>query len=1554
MTLQIDQFIGKLTADLVIKAAKAQHFGVILRDIEPIDPTTFLRTALKKGKDQNLSLRIAIPDSDLNYAIALLQTESSESGKKLIASTEEEIVAWRNDHLRTIVVLTNKPLVRGASLRDFDTFDDQDAIKLLAVQKAEKSQTAFLRNFWRAITHERAPDDFRLEDVVRFALELEELPSDDDRGLQLKNFLPTLGLLKDAAIAEKNSPADIAKRLNDNRRLIEDARSADPTELKRMKTYVGNLSGEEKRTAKQTQKNIKKLAESPNDSNILNELELTDSQRVWLGRKTAPANNGNGSKTNYQSVQNLSVKAILAKDDRILDDLYESVKQAVDRVEDGDIENKVIDLSQDAYGSRATLQISQDLLRLIRAGTNKDAWGIIVKLDELSETAILNLDEWGERIQLHFDSEKGAGGLIDIFVKNQALPQIFVTLAEQLQQHRNILIDNLVGLAVSPLTTLAAKSEVRASAEAYLESYTDLLTAISNNANDATNASPQVAQQLFAALVTLETYIFKTEEEVAAVLSPIHPLHLWRSVVAAKELLEGNEEFNPAELEAIEETLTSSLHYLTSLHLPEEVIRLSAVDLGLAGQIGSLPFYKKNPRSLSTDDGAASIGKLVNALAQMRPFVRPGMRVMLINPPRPENFIRELIRQCQPDIGAALSVISGIHIRIRYTAEDAREWLDGLDEIEEDVKEVISLGQHIGRISLDISSEKLSPKELEHELKQKPAHLGIVFDPFEVRRGMFRREGSFSLNPWVLSYRYEYDKIKKQVNQVPIADSNVFGSYLQVVGALEPRLRNQTITHAPNADDSLNLLANLSQYCTWLTIADRYGVAIATNQMPNIYCVDVRQDKGRLLTTLARDLEPFEQALARELRSTFFDAPKQTLTSIVTDLVALEPEGILGVGAASKEGDRTTKAALGKIVVVRSYRLDHPSGLAVSLDTPEARQWLVAGRESRVQADLIGLRETDDGNLVLDVIEVKTHDAGTLFSSPDENGVIQGDPVNQVMATYRAIASIFGGSQDDSSLSRPRREVLRNHFYQACLRDTDPAFKERWHSLLNDLFDRKIPLMIQAQIVRVNLTSVAPTERSVLQSIEGIPILFRTLNAEDVGLSLSGLPRKNSPKRVEIDFKPLSQANRGIVSELDAVSALHKLHPASIQPYEYDDTQVSMETEDLPNTLTEALLEPNKSQNSDTLSILLGNARRDKQPRYWEPAKQPNGFFLILGASGSGKTETLKVIASEIHHFGIPCLIFDFHGDVMLNEADDFVLSHGPACTHGINPMELDSTDLADGGVYAQVNTLLTMLKACVPSLGHRQWRVIKDILNIAYTRKGISDEPSTWVKIPPTFADVLEMMEEEMENENVSKTQKNIMESAYDTIARVFEHPIFAKSQQLFIDDFLSRSHRLNLVHLEEDVRFVVTDTLLRKLARALKAKGNIPVQPQSDREQFRLFVFVDEAKILSMGGKDRDSTNAILNKLATEYRKFGLGMVLASQMSDHFSNETKAQMATRLALKPFDYAEAKKNAQDVNVSPEDLIQLVGRGDGYLRIGTDASPTRIQVAPLANRVTPE
>jgi hypothetical protein len=164
-----------------------------------------------------------------------------------------------------------------------------------------------------------------------------------------------------------------------------------------------------------------------------------------------------------------------------------------------------------------------------------------------------------------------------------------------------------------------------------------------------------------------------------------------------------------------------------------------------------------------------------------------------------------------------------------------------------------------------------------------------------------------------------------------------------------------------------------------------------------------------------------------------------------------------------------------------------------------------------------------------------------------------------------------------------------------------------------------------------------------------------------------------------------------------------------------------------------------------------------------------------------------------------------------------------------------------------------------------------------------------------------------------------------------------------------LSRLRRcarcLDLSKLPDGVRYIAAETLLRRVFRMLRMRGPIPVSPAGDKERFRLFVVVDEAKILSLGGGDRGRN--VLNDLFTEARKFGLGMVLASQMAEHFSEDVRSNAATWLVLKPEVINEAKRNAPNVGVTPDQLMALNGRGDGYYRDRSTPKACRVQVQPL-------
>jgi len=264
--------------------------------------------------------------------------------------------------------------------------------------------------------------------------------------------------------------------------------------------------------------------------------------------------------------------------------------------------------------------------------------------------------------------------------------------------------------------------------------------------------------------------------------------------------------------------------------------------------------------------------------------------------------------------------------------------------------------------------------------------------------------------------------------------------------------------------------------------------------------------------------------------------------------------------------------------------------------------------------------------------------------------------------------------------------------------------------------------------------------------------------------------------------------------------------------------------------------------------------------------------------------------------------------------------------------MELDSHRAHEVGLYDQRIALIDMISRAIPDISHNQRVMLSDAMEAAYRWVGIyDDDPISWERSPPTFSTVISILQMWLSDDSL-KGRRPTINGCLSAIKVVFGHPIFDRCMNLSVDEILSLGARVDLSRIPNGIRYIVADTLLRKVFRALTLQGHIPVNPADDSERFKLFIIVDEAKVLTKSKGIPNASDLILNILATEGRKFGIGLILASQMSDHFGDELKASISARLVMKPLDVGQAKKNALDVQVLPESLLSLAGMGAGYFR----------------------
>jgi hypothetical protein len=238
-------------------------------------------------------------------------------------------------------------------------------------------------------------------------------------------------------------------------------------------------------------------------------------------------------------------------------------------------------------------------------------------------------------------------------------------------------------------------------------------------------------------------------------------------------------------------------------------------------------------------------------------------------------------------------------------------------------------------------------------------------------------------------------------------------------------------------------------------------------------------------------------------------------------------------------------------------------------------------------------------------------------------------------------------------------------------------------------------------------------------------------------------------------------------------------------------------------------------------------------------------------------------------------------------------------------------------------------------SMGVHQVNYLAELVESAFGRHGITDDPTTWAS-QITFGDVLSEFESSEASENVKAKIRSYMK-------RFAEWKIFHGGASIAVEDFLKESTRLDLSQLDEGARNILADVVLRRLFLVVRALGPLESGAQG-WDKFRAFVVIDEAQLLMGGVAD---ARASLSKYAAEARKFGLGLVMATQLRDNVPSEIWGNIDARLFMQALDPLERSRNAKAANV-PELSLQSLRRGQGILSFSSQPNlrPTTIQITP--------
>jgi hypothetical protein len=180
--------------------------------------------------------------------------------------------------------------------------------------------------------------------------------------------------------------------------------------------------------------------------------------------------------------------------------------------------------------------------------------------------------------------------------------------------------------------------------------------------------------------------------------------------------------------------------------------------------------------------------------------------------------------------------------------------------------------------------------------------------------------------------------------------------------------------------------------------------------------------------------------------------------------------------------------------------------------------------------------------------------------------------------------------------------------------------------------------------------------------------------------------------------------------------------------------------------------------------------------------------------------------------------------------------------------------------------------------LGEIQHAILRDAIGQAFVQNGFSNSKSTWGNQPPTLLQVWDILRhaEQVEGGNVRNLNLRVQP--------LFETGVFSDSTEAVgLEEILKTTAIIKLSNLATpELMVAVSRFVLQQLYANMLSMGPV--------NHLRVFAVIDEAHKLSY-----DDT---LTELIREARKYGVGILLASQSVKDFDRVVFDMVGTKIAL--------------------------------------------------------
>ena len=1101
-----EQLIGEAIADRINDALPSQPLGVIVESPPRFDADAFIqRMADSAEYDIGLAL-IGISEAEIDSLKNLAEGSSVRVTDEISVSVKwrngsETEFEWGSEHVpeRTVVLVRGDHSRLGSLHRltslPLGEITNEIAEYMQSLEQFEGNAPA--EEVWSTLGTNLG-DRFGIPVIADYAVATMR----DSRQAALEALGHELYRLRLFADPGLDVPEEIPERLEDNLDLVSRVSHMSNADRRRLMNSIRQQEGDGREDRGQVVEKIRRY-ERTGDAAILADLTYDEVKEIFS--TSSQSATSRSSRTTRGDVESASVELVFDDQEEELSNLVEQFDETFQETMDNSETRVYLDYDNDR---RMGVDIDDDLFYFTRHFVSEDKFGGIIHGAESRQDALTNFQALdSEFFTLH--GEDSPFQQLRQFAERNEDFESLVSSIDNFVEARQELIDELPGLLNIPLIKFLGDDELLDQALTYIQAYRTAQDKLDKKYRDLQDASSSGASRVLSEFLLLDTIIMETDAGRELVLSPLHPLHLWKYAELAREVTEERESLSEEEKEFLVEAVDEQPHVLRSIHVGGNRRLQNQKYLVQSDEIGKLPVFGE-AEAADTGTNSRVWDYLVEKFVGAYPPAERHIKVSVVDPLQPADLLKEIADYANEDR------LNGATVEFVFIEGRKRSILEGATSAqEEDITRVFGPDNDEGSFRI-VTREYNSYGDYLDHLATNPKHFVLLNDRSQFFLQEFERDSDTTIHPLYVPKEFQYDSFEDEISISPSKEGVLFSEYQNLVNQLYSQ--RQTIHNAEVHELNIKreTVDQLLESSIWVCLSTP---TMNSNPFWNENLISKERRGDRDYAIYSGDIDHFRRTLRRIINEYRIAPDDADLEDIAERIASLQQSGLLRLitqETLSEQQSRNTKGILGSIIAVQwlQEKLEDPK-LIFSIDDPVTREWLNFESNGR-RADFLTVQFDDGEGLILDIVEVKALDEpdnAFTVEEEDDTQIVDGPAVEQLFESTETIRKLFG--DDDNITIAPRKEALREQTYHELISSDVVGDKADWAHRINNVFRGEAQIEVNPRIVSVEITNQATSD-----------VRINGMTREAQAIRVDRVPRQTITRMMVSGFEDQSETRR--------------------------------------------------------------------------------------------------------------------------------------------------------------------------------------------------------------------------------------------------------------------------------------------------------------------------------------------------------------------------------------------------------------------------------------------